>query len=406
MSLTALARPHFDQIQARALGAERAFRETAWRNSEATGLPTRKTETWKYISLAAIESAQWNFNSVNLELPSAWSSWLSQIKKDFSVAVMINGVLRVDLSSLPKEIAVKGADFTDFQFRGEDGFSNLTAAVAAPGYRLEVAAGVKVQKPLVILNYLEGEKNWSSCFHQIRVQTGAELRLIEVWAGGASHYFRSELMEAMVEERATLSWIRHQCEGTEAVHFNETQVHLAAQADFHLTQIQRGARWSRGQMQVTLNGEQARATVHGLTFGDGEQQVDQRLVMRHLKGETESQQLFKGVFKARAKGSLNGKIYIARDAQKVNSLQMNHNLLLSAGAEANTKPELEIYADDVKANHGATVGRLDEEKMFYLQSRGLTSAIAEKLLSEAFAADIYMKIPVQGARALVEVAHG
>jgi Fe-S cluster assembly protein SufD len=111
-----------------------------------------------------------------------------------------------------------------------------------------------------------------------------------------------------------------------------------------------------------------------------------------MKGLSESSQLFKGVLKDTARGVLNGKIYIAKDAQKVSSMQLNHNLLLSKGAEADTKPELEIYADDVKANHGASIGRLDEDKVFYLMSRGIPRALAQQMLAHAFVGDVLMKI--------------
>lgn len=404
MSLITAAKQQFDTISAAGSREEKALREEAWRRMETLGLPHRRTETWKYSSLATLDKMTWPLPAPTaLVLPPVLVRWLTARKEQFDVAVLVDGVFRPELSSLSREIQVGISTLKPF--KGEDGFSNMSLAVARGGLKIEVAPNTAVKRPLLMVKY-QSHGGWLSSFHEINIGAGSELRMAEIFAGGSARFLRTDLTLASVGENSSLQWLRHQGEPGDCSHFNETQVQLAANSRLHFSQVHRGARWLRGQVFVDLNGEGAEAQLQGLTFGENEQHIDQRIVVNHHKGNTASGQLFKGVFKDQARGIMNGKIFIARDAQKVASLQMNHNLLLSPGAEANTKPELEIYADDVKANHGATVGRLDEDKMFYLRSRGLTAAAAEKLLSEGFARDVYMKIPDCLLREIAEAGLG
>ena len=405
MSLITAAKNQLDCLLPHAAQAEKALREEAWLRMETLGLPNRRTETWKYSSLAALDKMELPLQSgVGGQLPALWTAWLDAQKKDFDVAVIINGRYQPAASLVSPQVKIGVSSLSSFS--GEDGFSSLSLAVAEPGLRVEVPAGVKVIRPLLVVKYQDHASKWISTFNEVVIGANAELRVAEIFAGGPVKYLRTDLNALRLGENASLQWLRHQRESLEAYHFNETQVHMPQHSRLHFTQVNRGARWLRGHLLVDINGAGAEADVQGLTFLAGEQHNDQRVVLSHRAGQTTSAQLFKGIFKDRSRGALNGKIYIAQDAQKVTSRQYNHNLLLSPGAEVDTKPELEVYADDVKANHGATVGRLDQEKMFYLQSRGLKALEAEQLLSEAFACDIFMKIPDPSLRRLAEADDG
>lgn len=394
MSLLAAAKQHLDQLNARAQAGEKLFREQAWGRVESMGLPKRGTETWKYTSIAPLDMMNWVMREANESaLPSEKMEWLQELRPDFDVAVFVNGEYAPAVSKLSNDIQISAANIENSGFKGEDGFADASLAVARAGVNFRIRNHVNVARPLLLVKYQDSSDGWVSTFNQIELGESAELTLAEVYIGGEAPYLRSELVQVKLAENSKLKWLRNQNESPSAFHFNETQVRLNSNANLHFTQMNRGSHWLRGQMFVELAGKNAEAHVHGLTFGAERQHIDQRVVLSHLVGETMSSQLFKGVFKDSAKGVLNGKIYIAPNAQKVSSIQMNHNLLLSPTAEANTKPELEIYADDVKANHGASVGRLDEEKMFYLRSRGIKEDMAEKLLGEAFVADVLMKIP-------------
>jgi len=404
MSLLTSAKQQFDRLLPHGPPAEQSSRQEAWRRMETLGLPGRKTETWKYISLAPLEKRAWDLGQRGVaSLSPEWNKRLSLWAKDFDVAVQVNGRYQPHLSQVDPAVKISMAGLAAFS--GEDGFASLSLAVAEPGMRVEVAAGVKPARALLILRFQESS-GWVSTCNEIAVGDGASLRVAEMFAGAEAPYLRTQLMAVRLGAKAELTWVRRQNESPQSFHFNDTHVRLAADSRLHFTQLSSGGQWSRGQMRVDLTGANGEAHVQGLTFAGGEQHFDQRIVLNHTHGSTTSSQLFKGVFRDSAKGALNGKIYIARDAQKVSSMQMNHNLLLSSQAEANTKPELEIYADDVKANHGATVGRLDEEKMFYLRSRGMKAADAERVLSEAFVKDVFMKIPDADLRRFTEAGYG
>lgn len=405
MSLIVSAKHQLDRLMPHGSPQEQYSRRAAWARMETLGLPSRQTETWKYLSLAPLDRLDWSASQRGVgNLSAEWSKRLALWSAEYDVAVQIDGRFQPHLSTISSPLKLGLADVT--QFSAEDGFSSLSLSIAEPGLRIEVPTGLKVKRPLLVMRLQQCE-GWVSTLDQLVLGADAELHFIEIFAGAKPGAFlRTNLMDTKVGAGASLTWVRRQDEPLEAYHFHESQVQLLAGSRLQFTQVSRGACWSRGQLRVGLGGGGAHAQVHGLTFGVGSQQSDQRVVLEHHSGETTSSQLFKGVYRDSAKGSLNGKIYIARNAQKVSSLQMNHNLLLSADAEANTKPELEIYADDVKANHGATVGRLDGEKMFYLRSRGLSASEAEAMLSDAFTRDVFMKIPNMKLKALAEVGYG
>lgn len=398
MNLIERSRPQFEKILASLPDRARSAREETWRRMESMGLPNRRTETWKYSSLAAIEKV-WTPDAGSLgQCPPSLMAWAQKQQNQFDVYIYEGARLihKLGGDSGLTTLAVQES------FQGEDGFANLTSALSSTADTLQVKKSSR-PRPLLLIRYLSSP--WSSAVQSIDLEDEAELEVVEILAGPGAPYYRGQLTQLNLGRGARLHWLRCQSEGPQAVHFSETQARLSAGSHLHWTSVHRGARFVRSQMRIDLNEVGAEAFVHGLTFADGDQQNDQRIVLQHLARETESEQLFKGIFGGRSKGTVNGKILIAQDAQKVLSRQMNHNLLLSKTAEANTKPELEIYADDVKANHGATVGRLDEEKLFYLQSRGLTATEAETLLSSAFAEDVYMKIPSARSRPFAEVNH-
>jgi Fe-S cluster assembly protein SufD len=283
----------------------------------------------------------------------------------------------------------------------EDGFVGLSAALSRPVVRLTVPNGIRVLRPVMILHAQVGEGSWDSGYFEITIGESATLNVVDLYRGDGV-YLRTEVARATVAEAGRLNWQRVQNESGQASHFSDVGVKLTAGAQLWLTQVNSGANWSRNTLRADVDGAEAEAHLLGLSFGKDQQHIDQRVVVNHHSSHTSSSQLFKGVLAGRSRGVLNGKIYIAPDAQKVSSRQMNHNILVGSGAEADTKPELEIYADDVKANHGASVGRIDGDKLFYLESRGIPRAEAERLLVEAFAADVVMKVPVPELRSLME----
>lgn len=403
MSFTQATEAQFNQLLNSASGAERSFREEAWREYQRVGLPDRKNEAWKYTSLNTLTKKSWNPAPVKAPLPPEVLKLRDEYHKKFDVAVVMNGEWRPEESLIKTpELRFTHAPLTDLQpARSQDGFVILAGALAKAGFALEIADNCELNRPLMIL-YSQSEGEFiSSSFHKLSVGLGSRLHLAECFVGGQASW-RWHQMRVELGENSEVMWLRLQREAILSNHWLETKVDVPRSARLHFTQINSGGSWIRSHFDFDLAGEGASVQVQGLNFGRATQHVDQRLSLNHLSARTESSQLFKGVLKDSARGVLNGRIYIAPDAQKVNSSQLNHNLLLSSRAEADTKPELEIYADDVKANHGASVGRMDQNKLFYLMSRGLTENQARQMLAHAFVADVLMKIPRHDLRDLAE----
>jgi Fe-S cluster assembly protein SufD len=405
MSFTEQAELQFANCMKQARGADKAFRQEAWAEYQRQGLPGRKNEAWKYSSIAALSGKAWAAAAASDEIPATALRLIQEWRGQFDIAVMINGSLNKKASlmtlesgyeflSLPREESLPAIQY-------EDGFVPLAAALNRGGYELRVAPGMSIAKPLLIMHCAQGEGSWVPTLNRIHVGRAAELHLAEVYVGPAAAYLRTDITHAEVFEGANLNWIRLQEDSPKASHFSEVQARLKHSAKLSLAQVNGGGGWARGSLKVDIEGEGAEAQVNGLSFGRDEQHIDQRVQLNHHAANSSSSQVFKGVLKDRARGILNGKIFIAPHAQKVNSSQINHNLLLSSTAEADTKPELEIYADDVKANHGASVGKMDEDKLFYLMSRAIPRAEAVQMLAHAFVGDVIMKTPAGLLRELL-----
>jgi len=389
MSLTEQAQQRYSDLIAHAGDGEKIFRERAWAEFQRLGLPSLKNENWKYSSLASLQGKSWQSAPTGLTaLPTSINDAVNLWGKTFDVAVIENGRLLSDAGGRVSSHRPQSGNELKF----EDGLLGLSAAVFQGGYEIEIVGGAKTPRPLLLIHFQRGIESWISTVNQIRVGRGAEVELAELFIGDDGSYLRSDMTQATMDEGARVQWVRVQQDDGAATHISEVQTHLQRDAFLEVTQLNAGSQWSRTSFKADIMDAGAEARVNGLSFGRLKQHVDQRVRVSHHAGPSASSQLFKGVLKDDSRGVLNGKIFIAQGAQKVISSQLNHNLLLSTRAEADTKPELEIYADDVKANHGASIGRLDEEKLFYLLSRGIPRTEAVHILARAFVGDIVMKI--------------
>jgi Fe-S cluster assembly protein SufD len=201
-------------------------------------------------------------------------------------------------------------------------------------------------------------------------------------------YFTNSVVEAFVEDGATLSVVRIQREARSAYHVGTVEARQGRDSHFLTFTFQTGAALSRSNVYTVLDGEGCGCTINGLYMLDGEQHGDHQTRVEHVKENCFSREAYKGLIDDRAHGVFNGKVYVHPEAQKTDGKQTNHTLLLSEKAQIDTKPQLEIFADDVKCTHGATVGRIDETSLFYLKSRGVGKVLAKQLLMYAFAADV------------------
>ncbi|MBI3722306.1 MAG: Fe-S cluster assembly protein SufD, partial [Fimbriimonas ginsengisoli] len=283
-------------------------------------------------------------------------------------------------------------------------FVRLNEAYMAEGAVVSVPSGVQVEAPIHLL-FVSKAGAMPFAAHPrvlIVVEEGASATVIESYLGHGGTYFTNCVTEVAVGQGATLEHVRLQQETLEAFHLGATQVHQAGGSTYTSNAVSFGGRLARHDLGVRIEGERTETLLNGAYVGMGDQLVDNHTRIDHAKPNCNSFEVYKGILGGRATGVFNGKIFVYQDAQKTDAKQTNQALLLSREASVNTKPQLEIFADDVKCTHGATVGQIREDALFYLRSRGLGKAEAEAMLVFAFAAEVLEKISVRAYADLLE----
>jgi Fe-S cluster assembly protein SufD len=281
----------------------------------------------------------------------------------------------------------------------------LNTMLAEDGARLDVPAGTD-GGVLVLASLADGSKAHPVAFHPrhaIRLGAGARLTLIEI-AAGHGVYLHNPVTEVVVGEGATLIHIRLQDESATAFHAGTLYADIAARGVYDSFTLNIGARVARTEIHARLSGPDGAAHLNAAQLLRGHQHGDFTTVVSHDQPNCASRQTVKNVLDGHARGVFQGRIEVARGAQKTDGYQMNQALLLSPDAEIDSKPELEIFADDVKCSHGATVGELDAEQVFYLRSRGIPEAPARAMLVRAFLAEALEGVADEGARAMLDGA--
>jgi Fe-S cluster assembly protein SufD len=378
----------------RAQGIE-AFREG--------GLPTRRVEAWRYTNLNGLAKLSLS--------PASGTADLDAVPEDAALAlegacriVFVNGRLRADLSdleTLPE--GVEAAGLADLLARdpsaleseykaapkGREGaLASLNDAFMEDGLVLRITAGAEVETPIHLVSVGVPAAGAAIAFHPrnlVVAGKGSRATLVESHVGlGDGSYFSNGLTDVTVGKGATLTHAKLQDEGAAAFHVALTRAKIADEAVYESFVLHRGAELARNETHVSIDGSGAECRLNGAYLGAGRQHVDNTTVIDHIAPGSESSEVFKGVLAGRSRGVFQGRIVVHRDAQQTNGHQLNKTLLLSRGAEMDTKPELEIYADDVKCSHGATVGELSEMELFYLRTRGIDEATARDMLVSAF----------------------
>ncbi|MCC6737436.1 MAG: Fe-S cluster assembly protein SufD [Planctomycetia bacterium] len=282
---------------------------------------------------------------------------------------------------------------------GATAFAALNAALFQDGAFVHVPEGKVVDAPLLVLHISHESYLASHPRHLFALGAGAQLSAVEAYASPSCDlYFTNAVTEADLGAGARLSSIRLEAESGNAFHVANTQARLAAGAFFQEASAVTGAEFFRHDLGAFLGGERAEAVFLGLSLASGHQHVDHHTVIDHAVPNCPSREFYKAILNGRSHVVFNGKVFVRQDAQKTDAKQTNKNLLLSDDARVDTKPQLEIFADDVKCTHGATVGQLDEEMVYYCRSRGLAPEIARGILTYAFARDVLVQFPVPATR--------
>jgi len=263
---------------------------------------------------------------------------------------------------------------------------------------------MELDRPIQIVFVSGPEKRATLSAPRILIvaEAGSRGMVVEQHIGGSDGSLSCPVTEIMLGEGAVLNHVVVQEESLSANHLAVRQMRLSSGSRYSGQAISLGSALARTDIGVVLDGEHAEASLDGLYLGDGSQQADTHLTVRHASPNCDSHQLYKGILAGRAKAVFNGRIVVDQDAQKTDAKQSNRNLLLSDDAVVNSNPQLEIFADDVRCTHGSTVGQLDEEAIFYLRTRGIGRGEATQLLTLAFAGEILERIPVVELRERLE----
>lgn len=383
------------------------LRQSAFARFAELGFPTTKNEEWRFTNVAPI--ARTKFIS-----DPAWGIGVEpKVAKGPIQLVFANGHLLTHPESLPKGLEAGG--FADdpaavAQHLGkhaafdENAFVALNTAMLADGALIRVARGAVIEEPIEIF-YLTASGAQPIAMHPralIIVGADAHCTIVERYVGtGDGVYFNNAVTEIVAGDRAVVDHYKVQQETVNAFHVATLQGTLGRSTSFASHSISLGGALVRNDANVTLS-EGTDATLNGLYIVNGTQHIDNHTKIDHAMPHGTSHEMYKGILDGKAHAIFNGKIIVRKDAQKTDSKQTNKNLVLSDDAVVDTKPELQIWADDVRCTHGATIGQLDAEALFYLQSRGIGKSQARSLLTYAFAQDVVDRIKVQSLRDSLE----
>ena len=381
------------------------------------GLPDGRAEAWKYTALRALGQRRFAASDAQASTLAIDIDGFALPGIDGPLLVFVNGVFREELSRvdqlpaglslLPLSKALLG-DAEPLRFalsrhyrEGGDVFARLNAALAADGVVLRVAAGAKITQTVRLL-FIGATAEQALAWHVrhvIELGEGAELSLVEQHVtAGAHQNLGTQVTDIVLRQGAKLRHVALQdvSEGSTLVRHDSVQ--LDAQAHAALYALELGGSLVRHDLHATLAGDASRLDTRGVFALRGRQHVDTQMSIRHQALNTASESVWRGVADERSRGVFRGAIVVAEGADGSDAILSSKNLLLSGQAEIDTKPELEIYADEVKAAHGATVGQLDERSLFYLRSRGIPLAEARAMLTAAFCRAVFESLPEEGLR--------
>ncbi|MFL5489503.1 MAG: Fe-S cluster assembly protein SufD [Gemmatimonadaceae bacterium] len=408
---------------------------------QALGYPTTKNEDWHFTSVASIAERPFRLASLSsvadvatddrressrrrADLANALGLKASDLERfgfgqpDWHRLVFINGVFDESLSSF-EEIgdglrvgslanAIKSGDpvvelhlakIAGFE---QHAFTALNTAFIADGALIELSKEAVVDQPIHLL-FISGGERVSHPRNLIVAGRHSRAAVIESYVSlRDSTYFTNAVTEIAAGEGAHIDHYKLQRESESAFHVGTVQIREERNSQLHSFSFAVGGALARTNVYTSLDGDGATCTLNGLYLTDGTQHIDNQTSIEHIAPNCPSHETYKGVLDGRSHGVFNGKVYVHPEAQKTDGKQSNNNLLLSPGARVDTKPQLEIFADDVKCTHGATVGRLDEMAMFYLNSRGIGREAARALLTYAFAADVLETIELEPLRQELE----
>lgn len=402
------------------------IRKEALATFDQLGLPGRKNEEYKYTQISRVLEKHFDVNdsAYDYAISKEASEKIAQlIPKDLEANVLffVNGKYAEEHSKIissPEDIIIKplskaykeNTDLIEQYFSKQadihtDAFVALNTAFASEGLFVHVPRGKAVETP--VLAYFISDTTQDKMIAQPRnlylIGENSQVNLTESFQGlGTNPAYHNVVSEIVLDKHAVANYHKLQADADKTYHTGTTQVLQAARSLFNATTVTLSGAMIRNNLNVVLDAEDCEAHMFGLYMLKGETHVDNHTAVDHKKPNCFSNELYKGIMDEKSKGVFNGKIYVRPGAQKTNAFQSNKNILLTNDASVDTKPQLEIWADDVKCSHGATTGQIDQEQLFYLMTRGLSKEQARGMLLKAFASDVVKHIKVEPVREQID----
>ncbi|MFD2567009.1 Fe-S cluster assembly protein SufD [Pseudotenacibaculum haliotis] len=394
------------------------IRSKAFQNFEKVGFPNKKMEAWKYTSLNSILKEDYSIfpdkeHAVTLAdvkkyfihdidsykvifIDGKYSSFLSETTHDtIDVCLMSSALTKSKYKPVIENYFNKAAK--------EDNMTSLNTAFTKEGAYINIPRNVEVEKPIQIINFTTGSEAATMVQPRNLIVVGqnAHVQIIERHQSlTETAVFTNSVTEIFADRHATVDYYKIQNDQVTASLVDNTYIEQQSESTVSVHTFSFGGNITRNNLNFFQKGEHVNSILKGITIIEGKQHVDHHTLVHHIEPNCESHQDYKGIYDERSTGVFNGKVIVEKEAQKTNAYQQNNNVLVSDRATINAKPQLEIFADDVKCSHGCTIGQLDEQALFYMQQRGIPKKEARALLMYAFANTVLesVKIPEVKAR--------
>ena len=400
-------------------------RREAIASFERLGFPTKKNEEYRYTQITRALEKQFDVADVPTATPdtAGLKPYLDKliVSENANVIVFVNGQWSQEYSHiisptdqitiLPLSEAYQAKTeliekyFDEQAHDGQDAFVALNTAFAQEGLFIHVPKGKVVEHPVLV--YFISDTTHGKTIAQLRnlyiAEENSQCAVSESFHTiGAEASYHNIVSEIYLQPNATVNYYKIEDESEQAYHTGTTQVYQTANSVFHAVTVSLNGAIIRNNLNVAQDASGCETNLYGLYMLHGDTHVDNHTTMDHRKPNTYSNELYKGIMDDRSHGVFNGRIYVRQEAQKTNAFQSNNNILLTDTASIDTKPQLEIWADDVKCSHGATTGQMDAEQVFYLRARGLSEIQAKAMLLQAFAKDVIQNIQFEPLRQSIE----
>lgn len=369
--------------------------------------PTTRVEEWKYTRVAKYVKRKYKQVQATVNVEDYTIEGL-----DAHELVFVNGYFDEAQSTIKDDDAVsiqKIEELNEEYYSDvvdgteENVFSLINKAYQTGGVSVVVKKNKKAKHPIHLIHVVDGEELIANTRHFVHLESGSKAEVVATFhSKNSTNSFTNVALEGHVESNASLTINKLQTEAKDVLHISNEFFVQDEGSNFLINTITTGGILTRNGLDVIVEGENCHTEMNGAYLGTENQHIDNHTIIDQLYSNCNSSELYKGVMDDKSSGVFNGKVIVRQDAQKIAAYQSNKNILLSKGANVYSKPELEIYADDVRCSHGSTIGELDEEAVYYLRSRGISEANARQLLVAAFIGDVLEKVENEALRAYID----